>query len=310
MLEARSFDSSDGSEEQTMQDFQGRVAVVTGGASGIGRALVRALLDEGMKVVVADVEKTALDEAVSELGEGGGEVSGVVTDVSSFDSVKALADQVYERHGACHLLCNNAGVSVANLNIWETEPTDWAWVHGVNVRGVVHGIQAFVPRMIAGGEEGFVLNTSSGDGGVSALAEQSVYASSKAAVSTLTECLGAQLAAHTENLRAAIFYPSGGMLNTGIWTTRRNRPEDLARDKPFPAGTEITFDQFMSGMKQAGIELPVQDLDELASFCIAGIKKNDFVIMINREEMEAQLVDRAKKLASGECPIGVLPPMG
>jgi len=293
-----------------MQDFRNKVAVVTGGASGIGRALVRALLEQGMKVVVADVEESALKQAVEELAAGGGEVSGVVTDVSSFDSVKVLADQVYDTHGACHLLCNNAGVSVANLNIWETEPTDWAWVHGVNVRGVVHGIQAFVPRMIAGGQEGFVLNTSSGDGGISALAEQSVYASSKAAVSTLTECLGAQLAAHTQNLRAAIFYPSGGMLNTGIWTTRRNRPADLARETPFPEGTEITFDQFMSGMKQVGIELPVQDLDELARFAVEGIKKGDFVIMIGREEMEAQLTDRAKKLARGECPIGVLPPMG
>jgi len=293
-----------------MKEFQDRVAVVTGGASGIGRALARAFLAEGMKVVIADVEAPALEATAKELGADGGQVMGVVTDVTRPESVHALAERVYAEHGACHLLCNNAGVSVANLNVWETTPNDWAWVHGVNVHGVVHGIQAFVPRMLAAGEEGFVMNTSSGDGGIAPLAEQSVYASSKAAVSILTECLGAQLKAQGTKLRAAIFYPSGGMLNTGIWTTRRNRPAELARERPVPEGTEISFDQFMRGMKKAGIELPVQDLDELARFAVEGIRNEDFVIMIGRETMEEQLVARAHKLARGECPTDVLPPMG
>lgn len=284
-----------------MKELRDRVAVVTGGASGIGRALAKAFLGEGMKVVIADVEQGALDATVAELSADG-EVSGVVTDVSDPASVKALADRVYDAHGACHLLCNNAGVSVANLNVWETEPSDWEWVHGVNVRGVVHGIQAFVPRMIAAGHEGFVMNTSSGDGGIAPLAEQCVYASSKAAVSILTECLAAQLVSAGTKLHAAIFYPSGGMLNTGIWTTRRNRPAHLARDKAFPPGSETTFDEFMAGMKKAGFELPVQDLDELAQVAVAGIRAGDFVITIGREQIEPQLVERAKKLAAGENP--------
>ena len=158
--------------------------------------------------------------------------------------------------------------------------------------------------MIASGEEGFVVNTSSGDGGISPLAGQSVYASSKAAVSILTECLAAQLVAAGTKLRAAIFYPSGGLLKTGIWTTKRNRPVALARQKPVPTGSETSFEEFMAGMKQAGVELPVQDLDALAEFTLAGILRGDFVIMIGREQMEAQLVERAKKLARGECPIG------
>jgi NAD(P)-dependent dehydrogenase (short-subunit alcohol dehydrogenase family) len=284
-----------------MKDFQNKVAVVTGGASGIGKALAKAFLEAGAKVVIADVEKAALEATCAELG---GEVSGQVVDVRDPKSLSALADAVYRQHGACHVLVNNAGVSVANLNVWETDPTDWQWVHGVNVQGVVHGIQAFVPRMIAAGEEGVVVNTSSGDGGISPLAGQSVYASSKAAVSILTECLAAQLVAEGTKLRASIFYPSGGLLKTGIWTTKRNRPADLARAKPVPAGSETTFEEFMAGMKQAGIELPVQDLDALAAHALEGIKSGDFVIMIGRETMEAQLVDRAKKLASGECPIG------
>jgi NAD(P)-dependent dehydrogenase (short-subunit alcohol dehydrogenase family) len=283
-----------------MKDFRGRVAVVTGGASGVGKALAKAFLREGMKVVIADVEETALKAAAEELG---GEITAVVTDVSDAGSVQALAEQVFEAHGACHILCNNAGVAAPNLDLWETEPSDFQWVHGVNVGGVAHGVQAFVPRMIASGEQGLVINTSSGDGGISPLAQQVVYASSKAAVSIMTECLDAQLVGRGTGLRAAIFYPSGGMLNTGIWTTKRNRPEALARKKQVDSGQETTFDAFLEGAKKAGFDLPVQDLDELAQVVLDGIRKEDFVIMIDRESMEATLTERAAKLARGECPI-------
>lgn len=285
-----------------MDSFKDKVVVITGGASGIGYALANAFLQAGAKLAIADVEQGALDKACASLSEKG-EVIGVKTDVSDAGSVTALADKVYEHYGVCHVLCNNAGVSVANLNTWDTEPSDWVWVHGVNVRGVAHGIQAFVPRMIEGGEAGFVLNTSSGDGGISPLADQVVYASSKAAVSIMTECLHAQLVGQETKLKAGIFYPSGGLLKTGIWETKRNRPQELAREKPVPAGAEMKFDEFMEGMKQIGVELPVQDLDELAAFTLKGIQNGDFVIMIGREDMEATLVERAKKLARGECPI-------
>ena len=279
-----------------MKDFKGRVAVVTGGASGIGKALAKAFLGEGMKVVIADVEEGALAAACKELG---GEVLGVVTDVTKPDSVQALASQVFDTHGACHILCNNAGVAAPNLNLWDTEPSDFQWVHSVNVHGTAHGVQAFVPRMIESGEEGLVMNTSSGDGGISPLAQQVVYA----AVSIMTECLEAQLVGRETKLHASIFYPSGGLLPTGIWTTKRNRPKELAPKRPYDAHKETTFDEFMEGAKKAGFELPVQDLDELAQFALEGIRKGDFVIMIDRESMEATLTERARKLARGECPI-------
>ena len=253
-----------------------------------------------MKVVIADIEESALKSASEELGDG---VMAVVTDVSDADSVQGLAERVFEAHGACHILCNNAGVAAPNLDLWATEPSDFQWVHGVNVHGVAHGVQAFVPRMIASGEEGLVINTSSGDGGISPLAQQVVYASSKAAVSIMTECLAAQLVGRGTELRAAIFYPSGGMLDTGIWTTKRNRPEGLKRKSAVATEQETTFNDFMEGAKKAGFEMPVQDLDELADFVLAGIRNEDFVIMIGREAMEEQLNARAAKLARGECPI-------
>ena len=292
-----------------MQDFAGRVAVVTGGASGIGKALARAFLAEGMKVVLSDVERPALEATAEELAEGlaekGGEVASHVTDVRKPESLMALADFVFASYGACHILCNNAGVGVPNQKVWEAELADWQWVHGVNVMGVVHGIQAFVPRMLASSEEGLVINTSSGDGGIAPLAEQSVYASSKAAVSIITECLAAQLAAEEAPVRAALFYPSGGMLDTGIWTTKRNRPAELARKKPAPEGSEPTFEQFYEGAKAAGFDLPVQDLDELAQDLLRGIRDEEFVIMIGRDAAKAQLLERAEKIGNGECPTAV-----
>ena len=283
-----------------MQDFSGKVAVVTGGASGIGRSLVKELLAAGAKVVIGDVEQKALDRVSAGFADSG-ELLTVVTDVSSPDSLNALADTVYATHGACHLLFNNAGVAAPSANVWETTDNDWKWVHGVNVHGVVHGIQAFVPRMIASGEEGHVINTSSGDGGVSPLPYQSVYASSKAAVSCITECLEAQLQSEGTNLSASIFYPSGGLLDTGIWTTDRNRPKDLAREKPYDPVP--TVEDFKVAAEKAGWALEFQDLDELARYCLQGILEKRFVIMIRVEEAEATLHERAARIGRAELPI-------
>ncbi len=176
-----------------MEDLQDKVAVVTGGASGIGLALVRAFLGEGMRVAVADVDAPALEGVAKEFA---GEARVLVhrADVTSAESMASLADAVYDGFGACHVLCNNAGVGAPSAKVWQTTPNDWAWVFGVNVTGVVNGILTFVPRMLEAGEEGHVVNTSSSDGPISPLPSASVYAASKAAVSVLTECLAAQLA--------------------------------------------------------------------------------------------------------------------
>ena len=283
-----------------MKDFAGKVAVVTGGASGIGRALVKELLAADAKVVIGDVEQSALDRVLEEL-TGSGDLQGVVTDVSSAASFNALANKVYDLHGACHLLFNNAGVAAPSANVWETTENDWKWVHGVNVHGVMHGIRAFVPRMIAGGEEGHVINTSSGDGGISPLPYQSVYASSKAAVSCISECLAAQLQSEGTKLAASVFYPSGGLLDTGIWTTDRNRPAALAREKPYDPVP--TVQDFKVAAEAAGMELAFQDLDELARYCLQGIREQRFVIMIDVQDAQATLQARAERIGRAALPI-------
>jgi NAD(P)-dependent dehydrogenase (short-subunit alcohol dehydrogenase family) len=167
--------------------------------------------------------------------------------------------------------------------------------------GVVHGIHAFVPRMLASGEEGLVINTSSGDGGIEPLPDQAVYASSKAAVSIITECLGAQLAAQSDRMRAMVFYPSGGLLDTGIWSCDRNRPVALAREVPV-TGEPQTLEKFRAMAKKAGMDLPVQDLDELAQHLLGDIRAGRFVSMIGREHAGATLEQRAKRIGAGELP--------
>src|SRR5438270_1170904 len=148
-----------------MQDFRGKVAVITGAASGIGYAMAERFSEEGMKVVLADVEPGALDRAVASLRERGHDVLGVQTDVSSAEAVENLARKAHEQYGKVHVLCNNAGVSGGKGGhraiLWEASLNDWQWITGVNYWGVAHGIRTFVPRMLEHGEEGHVVNTSS-----------------------------------------------------------------------------------------------------------------------------------------------------
>jgi NAD(P)-dependent dehydrogenase (short-subunit alcohol dehydrogenase family) len=281
---------------------KGRIAVVTGGASGIGRGIVHALLDEGATVVIADVEAPALQTTVSDLGERG-DVSGVHTDVSDPASLEALADAVYERHGACHLLFNNAGVTSGGGGLpWEQEPNDWRWCFAVNVFGVAHGVLTFVPRMIDGGEEGVIVNTSSGDGGIAPVPYASVYASSKAAISCFTEALAHQLIENDTKLRAAVFYPSGGLLDTGLWTAQRNRPAELARTRERAPGPVPTFQQFRDHLASLGKSAEIADLDELGRFVIQGVKAGRYVIGHDLEQSAALLHARADAIGRGELP--------
>jgi NAD(P)-dependent dehydrogenase (short-subunit alcohol dehydrogenase family) len=289
-----------------LDDLNGKVAVVTGGAAGIGRGIVEALLEQGARVVIADVEAPVLGQAVEELGAEG-TVRGVVTDVSSAQSVEALAEDVFGDEGVCHLLFNNAGVtSGGGGRPWEQEPNDWTWCFSVNVFGVANGMLSFVPRMIESGEPGVVVNTSSMDGGIAPVPYASVYASSKAAISCLTEALAHQLVAAGTELRAAVFYPSGGLLDTGLWTAQRNRPPELARVKPRPPAPGTTFEEFKAHLEASGRSAELVNLRELGRFCVRGVMAGDFVIGHGLEEASTMLHRRADSIAKGQLPPAAL----
>jgi NAD(P)-dependent dehydrogenase (short-subunit alcohol dehydrogenase family) len=283
-----------------MKDFTGRIAVVTGGASGVGRGLVEALLEEGARVIVADIEAAALEATVSELNERG-DVSGVETDVTRFDSVAALAKQVFDAHGACHLLFSNAGVAAGSGRFWLSTPRDWEWVHAVNVRGTAHCIQAFVPRMLESEEEGHIVITSSGDGGITPLPFAAVYAASNAARSAMAEMLANQLINEGTRLRASVFYPSGGMLRTRLNEAERNRPPELARERPRES-PPLSWEELEKRWKEAGREMQYQDLLELARVTLQGIREGKFVLGFNVEDMGKRLMQRAEAIGRGELP--------
>jgi NAD(P)-dependent dehydrogenase (short-subunit alcohol dehydrogenase family) len=284
----------------SLQDFAGKVAVVTGGASGIGEGLVTALLEDGAKVVVADIEESVLHEALDKL-EGKGEVWGIVTDVARPESVEACAQQVYDAYGVCHLLFNNAGVGGGGVaKPWNWTPNDWSWCFGVNLFGVGHCVASFVPRMLEGGEDGWVVNTSSGDGGYQPLPDLGVYAASKAAVSTYTECLANAFRNEGTRLRAAVFYPGGnGLLETRLWNSGRNRPADLQREHPH-VDQQWDYQAHKKEMEDRGVH--VADLVELGHSVLQGLRDGKFIIQLDTESSGELMALRAEKIGRGELP--------
>src|SRR6266487_1234780 len=207
-----------------MKDFQDKVAVVTGAASGIGHALAEKSAQEGMKVVLADVEERALKQAEEELKASGADVLAVQTDVSKAADVETLAKQAFATYGGVHLLFNNAGV-VAGTTLWESSMADWQWVLGVNLWGVIHGVHYCVPRMLEQETEGHIVNTASLAGLVSSPGG-GIYSVSKHGVVTLSETLALELAARGAKLKASVLCPE--WVNTRIMDAERNRPQALA----------------------------------------------------------------------------------
>jgi NAD(P)-dependent dehydrogenase (short-subunit alcohol dehydrogenase family) len=204
-----------------MKTFSGRVAVVTGAASGIGLAMAQRFAKEGMKVVLADVEAPALEAAAQSMKESGADVLAVRVDVSKADEVETLAGKAYAFYGGVHIVCNNAGVASRTVASWEQSLEDWEWVINVNLWGVVHGIRSFVPRMLTSGDEGHIVNTASVAGLVSS-PYLAPYHVSKHSVVTLSECLYYELMAAQAKLHVSVLCPA--WVNTKIVDSGRNRP--------------------------------------------------------------------------------------
>ena len=280
-----------------MKDFEGKVAVVTGGGQGIGRALVERFTAEGMKVVLADVVPALVEATTGELRDQGLEVTGVVTDVTSLESVEALRDATLDAYGAVHVVCNNAGIgSGSEGQIWEHHVNDWRWSLDVNVMGVVNGINAFVPTMLERGEEGHVVNTTSGNGGFTPLINSAVYATTKAAVTTITECLWGQLQEVGAKIGASLLYPSTrspGMLNTGIWRPGANRPERYDRPGAAPPEGRDALGEYQRRMDAAGLPIVFAPLSEVADLCFEGIRDDVFWITAPSDVQQAKIRARA-----------------
>ena len=297
---------SEQTQDQTtvLQDIviSDSVAVVTGGASGIGKGIVGALLRHGAKVVIADIEQSAIDETVAEMSAYG-DVTGIRTDITDEASVKALADAVYERHGKINLLYNNAGVtSGGGGKPWQQEPNDWRWCFGVNVFGTAICTSEFVPRMIEGGHPGQVVNTSSGDGGFAPVPTASVYAASKAAVSCFTEALHHNLESEGTQLRASVFYPAGGLQRTGLFTAQRNRPEHLQRVGEGTGRKSMSFDEMKALLERSGRDVKEANLDAQGDMVVNNTVARTYIITNDLRDTVDLLHRRADAIGRLEVP--------
>ena len=248
-----------------MREFDGRVAVVTGGASGIGFSLASAFAAEGMKVVLGDIEAPALDEAVGKLEASGAEAIGVVTDVSDGEQVQALADAAVARFGAIHIACNNAGVGAGGLS-WEAPVATWDWVLGVNLWGVIHGLRAFVPILMQQ-PQGYVVNTAS-VAGLVAGPFMAPYNASKYAVVALSETLHHEMAMMAPHVKVSVLCP--GWVRTRIADSARNRPDAIAED--------AAAESVISGLLHTLIDKGMAS-DEVAAKVLAAIRAEQFWIL-------------------------------
>jgi len=277
-----------------VKDLKGKVAVVTGGASGIGRAMAERFAAEGMKVVLADIEEGALARAESEMLAAGATVASKRTDVSQGEDVEALARFTVDTFGAVHVLCNNAGVGVGG-NSWQQTEADWEWVLGVNLWGVIHGIRAFVPIMLEQGDECHVVNTASG-AGLHTRPWVAMYCASKHAVVALSECLHHELSLTGSKVKVSVLCPA--VVNTRIGESERNRPDVLrnAADAGVPG-------QQMQAMEQAFRALLATGLppEQVAGAVVDAIKAERFYI-ITHEETKGRVRSRMQDILEDRSP--------
>lgn len=281
-----------------MEELGGKVAVVTGGASGIGLALAHAFAAEGSKIVLADIEEEALLAAERELTSAGAEVRGVICDVSDPAAVDRLRDEALAAFGAVHVVCNNAGVGAGGPS-WEVPLARWRWVFGVNFWGVVHGVTSFVPLLLEQGE-GHVVNTASA-AGLLTMPYLGPYSTSKHAVVALTEGLSMELALAGGAVGASVLCPL--WVRTRIHESERNAPSEVSATAQaeglVPGGSDLLAGLVLAGMDPAIVARQV----------VEAVKERRFYVLPHTE-VTAGVRARAERIASGSQPTLEFPSVG
>jgi len=277
-----------------MRDLGGKIAVVTGAASGIGRELARACAAEGAHVALADVDEKGLAETARLLPPGCESIQ-ARCDVTKAGDLESLAARTYERFGAAHLLFNNAGVAVAGP-VWSAPLDEWKWVLDVNLMGVVHGIRAFVPRMLEAGAEGHVVNTAS-VAGLLSVPGSGVYCASKHAVVSLSECLFHDLRAARSALGVSVLCPA--WVATGIADSERNRPAALAARNPLAAPYEEAVRKAVASGRLSAAEV--------ARITVDAVKANRFYVLPH-QRIKASIESRMRDILDEREPVDVSRP--
>ncbi len=278
-----------------MKDVAGKVAFVTGGASGIGLAMARSLASAGMKVAIADVQEDALAAAAESFAESNADIITIKVDVTDREAMEEAAKETEAAFDKVHVLCNNAGVAVYN-NIVDTTYQDWDWVMGVNLDGVINGVQVFTNRIREHGEGGHIVNTAS-LAGISGTPNMSVYNTSKFAVVGMSEAM--QLDLQHFNIGVSVLCP--GFVDTSIYSSERNRPETLetATDSTFRPETSEYLEDEQKAMVQGALNSMI-DPARVGDMVLHAIQQNIFYIFTHPEFREgfAQKTDMMQKTAS------------
>jgi len=277
-----------------MKEFKGKVGVITGGANGIGRGIAERCVQEGMKVVLADINEADIAKTEAELKASGGTVISVRTDVAKRSDIETLAKKTLDAFGAVHLLVNNAGVgagSAPGSTPWEATWNDWDWVIGVNLWGVIYGVKIFTPIMLAQNTECHIVNTSSA-AGLMGYYPSACYHMTKHAVVALSENLYVSLAQRNAPVKVSVLCPS--FVKTKIMASGRNRPAEL-QDEPIPVSSS---QQALLNYMNAAIEGGMSPLD-VADHVFRAIREEKFYVLPSpevrgfvQERMEGILQER------------------
>ena len=287
-----------------MQDFKDKVAVITGGSSGVGRSLAFALGAEGANIVVGDVDQAAMAQLRSDLAAQQIEALVEHCDVTSADSLTALADAAEEAFGGIDLVFANAGISAGESGaMWEYSPKDWQWCFNVNLWGVINTINAFMPRLVAANREAHFVVTGSGNGALLVYPDQPIYTASKAAVHAITENLHYQVVAAQSPVKVSALFPGPHVVDTGLFNSGRVRPQELKKEVEGNASGISSVADMKKMAAEWGIELQTTHPDEVAQMALAGLRRDAFWLLETTAETDQKIRDRAQMILDRATPV-------
>jgi NAD(P)-dependent dehydrogenase (short-subunit alcohol dehydrogenase family) len=290
-----------------VQDFNNKVAVITGGASGVGRSLAFALGRLGAKIAVGDVDGSAMEQVHSDLAAEGIECLVQFCDVTSPESLDALADKAQEQFGGIHLVFANAGIGAGESGaMWDYSDKDWQWCLNVNLWGVINSIKAFMPRLVAQNEPAHFVVTGSGNGAFLVYPDQPIYTASKAAVHAITENLHYQVSAAQSPVKVSALFPGPHVVDTGLFNSGRVRPEELKKEVEGNESGISSVEDMKKMCAEFGIDLQTTHPDEVAEMAVAGLRQDAFWLLATTEDTDAKIQARADMILRRETPVPMM----